>query len=277
MTLVQLRPKDWAPDATQRATLESFEGYGSATPKVVFLGIDEHADEGDEHQRDNVYARCMSDEFRALRADKNTALARLYPDRKAEEVGVWRVAACIMGELRRALGQPKTSASIELTNLGTLGGDSLLTELLPLPRRCTKDFPPYMNDWWRYPSAGAYVRRTLGFDPGWSAARILAAAPSARIDFLRSLLKADPAPDFIVAYGVGWWKVHDAVFRPTERWTEVTKNGKGEATSRVTTLNGGVVLASTGFFESPPRALREKDVPDLVRGMLSARSTGLPN
>ena len=118
------RPPNWNPSAERRSALLAFEGYGSAAPAVVFVGIDEHCEAGDVHQRDNVYLRCTSPVFTARRASKRDALTLLYPGLRCEEVKVWRIAAAVMHELRPALGGAQSSVARELENLGELGGDS---------------------------------------------------------------------------------------------------------------------------------------------------------
>jgi len=108
--------------------------YGPAAPAVVFVGIDEHCEAGDAAQRDNVYLRCTSPCSPRVRASKRGALKLLSPGLRCEDVKVWPIATAVMHELRPALGGAEGSFAQELENLGEPGGDSLLTELLPLPR-----------------------------------------------------------------------------------------------------------------------------------------------
>jgi hypothetical protein len=213
--------------------------------------------------------------FATRRTSKRDALTLLYPRLRSEEVEVWRIAAAVMHELRTALGGVPSSVARELENLGEPGGDSLLTELLPLPRVGTKDRPQYLRDWFGFSTIGSYIRAMLGPDP-WKRRR---RAPRAvdtdhvpgRVQFLRSLSLLTPPPRFIVCYGPGWWPAHEAIFQvPATSWTTVMMTGTGKPTMRVARLNADTVIACTGFFGTPPRAFYEGTARALGRALLAA-------
>lgn len=261
------RPSKWRPSEAERSGLLSFEGYGSDHPSVVFVGIDEYCEAGDEHQRDLIYRRSTSEVFAAKRASKNAALGVLYPELRRSEVTVWQIAAAVMHHLREQLGAQPKSVEHELALLGERDGDSLLTELLPLPRNGTKDFPPYIADWFPFGTCGQYVRAMLGPDP-WSRRKRPVPGTGLRVPLLRQIAGA-PATKFVVCYGPGWWRVHDTIFGSTT-WKTVSTTATNIPTIKVGRLPSGAKIALTGFFGTPPRGFFAGSAMTLAKALAGA-------
>jgi hypothetical protein len=180
-----------------------------------------------------------------------------------------------MHQLRPTIGGAQTSVSAELTQLGEPESDSLLTELLPLPRVGTKDRPDYFRDWFEFPTVGQYVRATLGPDP-WRKRKkrpnrtAPEPEPTGRVRFLRSLLESASPPRFVVCYGPGWWRVHETIYRPTAPWSVETRTSDARATLKVVRLSPSTAVACTGFFGSPPCGFFEGNAPALTAALLRA-------
>lgn len=142
-----LRPKDWAPDDTQKKRLLDFEGYGPDTADVIFVGLEEYCSGDADEQRDSIWIRCTNHEFEAERADKNRALAALSGLVKTN-VPVWDVMAGIVS------GLTKRPCYLERHDLGTrpaAAGAPLstwLTNLRPLPRPGSSKYADtYIPEW----------------------------------------------------------------------------------------------------------------------------------
>ncbi|MFH0901721.1 MAG: hypothetical protein V2A73_13920, partial [Pseudomonadota bacterium] len=173
-----------------------FEGYGSRNPgKMFFIGLEERSPDGDLA---NLEARSA---FPCDRMDMRLASELLFGDgwwgeTKMKRVRVWQVAA----RIRMALDGDEANWRTERDErLGRSNGDTLLTELLPIPRNIGD------NPWPKH------YRAALGFaDYDHYVDAVLAD----RLDLLRSMLERHK-PEYVFCYGITSCKIFEALFPRT--------------------------------------------------------------
>lgn len=184
-------------------SLYSFVGYGPANPRFVFIG----PEEGSEGSLIKLQTRCTT--FPATRHDRAQAcrdlaasfIAQGLPQdaqRYVEALNpgaepTWTFAARIVAALR----DPPTAWEDEYRRLGAPDGDTLLTELFPLPKPGTGNWPaPYVNIF-GYQDQNAY------YDALWPRAVIPGSGASARADLLASTLAAASLSRATYVFGYG--------------------------------------------------------------------------
>jgi len=240
--------------------LNRFIGYGSRHPRFVFLGLEERAHPGNE--RENIDKRLGHTQiFGGSRGDKNAAHALLYPTTDAERVPQWAIAAGLVKEIRRALGEDASGTTVG--SLGTTDGDTFLGELLPVPRpgrprgkkngqRSTRP-PSYPVSRFGFRGETAYHRAALGRNPAGHENRD-GTAETGRWQALCELVArtdGQQRPEFVICYGVTWRAVFDQLLGPW-RTAEEDSSG-GSRVWKIGLSKHGVIGAITGFFTARAR------------------------
>lgn len=285
----------------QKQQVMDFLGYG--TPErasVVFVGEKEYTPAGT--QLDNLAIRSAA--FSHPWEDKNLALQKLAagftqrgnavaathfagaatPGRNfawngaaPSSVKVWTWAAMVAKALRDGTpcvpsGPWFSSWMPEYQALGTFKGDTVLSELFPLPQKSVQDWPDDYRRLFGHSDAAAY------FDGVFPRGQ-----PSPRRALLeRELLDKLPRGAIVICYGRGgrgaeFWARYDELLAPvpsslsgsSATWHAVIPNRVEVGVSR-----RGHLIARVGFpYNRPPNAVTHLEVPELVNALLQLRAT----
>lgn len=239
------RPPDWFPSPEDKQRLLEFEGYGTDSPEIVFVGLEEYTHPELERQRDAIYVRCTNPAFVGKRVDKNAATRALTGGSTMDDVPVWRVASAIVSALT---GRREAEEYEALGSRPALKSPSTwMTELRPLPRHPKKKFRgTYLEDWFDFSGRTDYERRG-------------AASFGAR--FLPAL-RVSPPPRFAFFYGQAsryWARNHlpDQLKVPFQQFDNGVEIGE---------TKGGTRIVLTGFYEGQhgASAFRLKHIPALI-------------
>lgn len=211
--------------------LFNFVGYGPATPRFVFIG----PEEGSEGSPINLQTRCNT--FPPSRHDRALACrdlasgfnaqghqheAQRYLDALTPGAELtWTLAARLVAALR----DPPTRWDDEYRRLGALDGDTLLTELFPLPK-------PGMGSWpAAYAGIFGYQNQNAYYDALWPRGVVPGSRVSQRADLLASTLVNVPLSraNYVFGYGRGgrrteFWERFDRLFAINGKWTTVIAN-----------------------------------------------------
>ena len=167
------------------AKLLQFKGYGNPAGPFWFVGIEERG----SGTIDDLRTRAAFHEIEDL------ALVHSSPPLGpvTSLIPTWATMSKIV---LRLSGEPRWHdrelvLQYQVKKLGRLRGETLLTELLPLPKPSDTDFP----DWWPFTSWETYAEEVL---PG-------------RIDMMRRLFDVN-RPRFIFCYGKWYWQYHRKIF-----------------------------------------------------------------
>lgn len=166
--------------------LDSFIGYGNPSGKYWFLGLEEGTHEDTLPLRENVAIRAEQfEDLMDLRTAQRLLQHPLEERRQFSQVWIWM--SKIIRNLEGKSDWSDTSSAREYvkSKLGTLQGQSLITELLPYPVR-------NMHDPWPYATYFGTREKVI----------------PERIELLRALIHKH-SPTFIFAYG----KVHHAFYK----------------------------------------------------------------
>ncbi len=259
-----------------------FEGYGPAKPTTILLGVEEKVDELGIAV--NLETHCQK--FRHPRYDKNLALddlftayttaklstATLYRAAKAPggNVPTWDFASMVIAALRAPLpcsmdGTWRSTWPAEYLKLGTDDGDSLLTELYPLPNIGIGKWPTAfaaLGDPFRYKNAASYYQGVWPRNHN-----------SLRRTVIEGVLVGLDRNSTVICYGRGsggeFWQRHDDILGPL-RW-EVIVPGRVE----VATHRTGAAVARVGFpwGKHPSSCVTDEHVPALVNALSAARQS----
>jgi hypothetical protein len=237
------------------AKLLGFAGYGPAAPRFVFIG----PEEGSEGSPINLQTRCNA--FPSTRHDREIACRDLAAGFNAQGLRseaqryldaltpgtepTWTLAARLVAALR----DPPTAWEDEYRRLGTLDGDTLLTELFPLPKPGMRNWPPPYVRMFGYRNQDAYYNALWprGVTPGSGVSR--------RADLLASTLANIPLSQtsYVFGYGRGarktsssggkqfeFWERFDRLFAMHGKWTtvmaevaEVARHSSGAVVARL--------------------------------------------
>jgi hypothetical protein len=184
---------EWTPSDDQKRRLYEFVGYGAEDPRVVFIGLEEYCPAASQHE--NVRLRCEAPVFGTTRCDKRNATLALFGEAgeqllRPHAVPVWSTMACMMGAIRGS------DSDTEYRRLGADAGDTLLTELLPLPRPNVSEWDAtYIPSWFGFRSFAAYSR----------------AVRPERLKRLRGLLR-EKMPPLVFCYGTSQRRSFEDLF-----------------------------------------------------------------
>jgi hypothetical protein len=223
----------------------NFVGYGPPNPKFILIG----PEEGSEGSLVNLQIRCSV--FPSPRHDRVNACRDLGAGYIAQGLhaaaqrystalrpgaeATWTFAAQLVAALR----SPVTSWTDEYLQLGTSQGDTLLTELFPLPKPGTGTWPP------DYVAATGYPNQAAYYDAVWPRRAIPGDGTSQRADLLAATLTNVPLSrsSFVFGYGRGgrkveFWERFDRLFGVNGKWTTVITN-----TAEISRHASGAVVA----------------------------------
>jgi hypothetical protein len=174
--------------AAQIEKLLTFRGYGNPSDRFWFVGMEEGGTSDVEHLR--------------IRANKFNVVEDLAESHKnfkshnmSKLISTWRLMSAIVG---RISGESKWwdqdfARDYQNNQLGHLGGETYLTEVLPLPKHGLSDWP-YGNI---FDSPRDYFDKRFPYQ-----------LTSIRAEY-RS---AKPKPQFVICYGKTYWRRHRQVF-----------------------------------------------------------------
>ncbi len=232
--------------------LIDFVGYGPQHPRFLFIGPEEWS----EGQLLNVHTRI--NEFPAGLHDRIQAcqdLARAYFERCLHEAArgylaalepgrekTWTFAAKLLAALRPSPhGHAPDAWMQEYRALGTLGGDTLLAELFPLPKPGTGKWPAHYTPEFGYANQNAY------YDDIWPRDVAPGNGHSPRADVLAEALDAIPLAPGVLVFGYGrggrgteFWDRLDRLFGVQGEWhivledvAEIARHASGAAVARL--------------------------------------------
>lgn len=179
---------------TEAEHLLAFIGYGNLHASTWFLGMEEAG--GGEV---NLRARLKFDQIEDLRnAHLQLGIHRFHDGPRPTIQRTWRGLAYIMLRLH---GQDPTRDAIreyQSRELGRSGGETLLLELMPIPKPTLNSWP-YTDLLPQFKSREEYYRQIM----------------PQRIELLRRLIRQHP-PRILVAYGKRYWNEFRQLFTNVE-------------------------------------------------------------
>jgi hypothetical protein len=176
-------------------TLLQFKGYGNPAGRFWFIGIEERGD------GTVAEYKVRAQKYRSV-MDLQTAMSpEIWPVSKDSSpfqpdsyVPTWatmiRLALRLEGQEPK-WDDPQTRKTYQRLQLGTLDGDTFLTDLLPLPKAGDSVWP----DWWPFDNWDAYAKAVL----------------PTRIAMFRDLLRTN-GPSFVFCYGKSYWSRFKELF-----------------------------------------------------------------
>ena len=190
--------------------IEQFIGYGNRHAPVVFIGMEEGS-ATDEQLESNLIERSQYSQIKDLEP------------RSTKLQSTW-MHMCDLMLRKEGVGSPtaEDKRQYQTHRLGTLGGETLMTELLPYPKRTRKDWPELYKQ--RYPTHDEYIAEMV----------------PRRHKLLRSIFTYETR-DLIVIYGKEHFERFHALFGSA--WTS-------EPPFAHTTAFGARVLVSPHFTSS---------------------------
>lgn len=123
--------------------IENFIGYGRKDASVVFIGMEEGS-APDEQLGSNLIERSQYPQIKSLEP------------RTTKLQSTW-MHMCELMLRREGVASPtaEDKRTYQTHRLGTLGGETLMTELVPYPKRTRKDWPSLYQQ--RYSTQEAYL------------------------------------------------------------------------------------------------------------------------
>ena len=188
------RDLEWGrtlPELTvaQIKNLLAFRGYGNPSGRFWFIGMEEGGKSDFEHLR--------------IRADKFPQLGDLaethshFPTHNMSKLttSTWGLMSSIVGRINGEQNWWDTEfrRAYQATKLGRLGGETYLTEMLPLPKKGIAEWP-YGN---MFRSPEDYFDKRF---------------PHQLAALRREYDSAFPKPQFVFCYGKAYWHRHQEVF-----------------------------------------------------------------
>lgn len=196
--------------------LLGFIGYGNLNGDVWFLGMEE-AGGGEENIHTRLNFRTIED---CAEAHRLLGVTKFHWGKRVIQ-RTWRGMCYIMLELQ---GEETTTANIrnyQAEQLGRFGGNTLLTELMPIPK-------PKISKW-------GYEN----FIPQFSSRKdYYQQVKPRRVKYLRNLID-QYKPKVIIGYGKGFWTEYKSLF---ERFHFLSENPFEIA------FDGTTLVILTGHF-----------------------------
>jgi hypothetical protein len=204
----------------ERAILLEFLGFGNPRAPIVFIGMEEGLTETPHYP---LLAQ-LKDRAR-LSAVADLRDSSVHPDKYlvGPRPPIQRTWGILIRVLLALNGKPDPNTDdvrfYQRDELGSLIGQSLLLELLPLPARSVEFWAPYDRYFPEFPTRDEY-RRTM---------------MQRRVDYIAKHLSYGPT--LVLAYGVGYWNEYKSLFPLVESWTRegVFAYGRYGATAVVLT------------------------------------------
>jgi hypothetical protein len=169
--------------------IENFVGYGRVDAPVVFLGMEEGQSNPANLVTDLLHRSQFDPIMDLERAHEGIErTARYFDSVKGATQRTWRPMCHVMIRRQGAGVTPTLQSRLQYQalHLGRIRGDSLLTELLPYPKRTARAWPEVYRE--RFQTRALYER---GIVPH-------------RFDLLASVLAAHPR-ELIIGYGKSRW------------------------------------------------------------------------
>lgn len=174
----------------QLGYLLGFVGYGNLYGDVWFLGMEE-AGGGEDNIRTRLKFQTVED---CAEAHKLLGVTKLHWGKRTIQ-RTWRGMCYIMLELQ---GEEPTTTNIrnyQAEQLGRFGGNTLLTELMPIPKPKIREWE-YEKLMPQFSSREDYYRQVK----------------PRRVKYLRSLIDQNK-PKVIIGYGKGFWNEYKNLFQ----------------------------------------------------------------
>ena len=169
-------------------TLVNFKGYGNLSGPFWFIGMEE----GGKNEWDELVGR--ADHWGEVE-DLSEGPRPWAPrhDLRKLTTSTWMTMCRIVGRLRGQAdwAETETVRCYQSQHLGRLGGETFLTEVLPLPKKSTADWP----------YATLYATKE----------KYEAAVLPKRTSMLRRMFD-DHKPAYVFCYGKGFWAQHKKIF-----------------------------------------------------------------
>ena len=124
--------------------MQQLFGYGNAKARFWVVGLEEHCGDDDDIAA-RIALRTANPQKFLDREEFHRQLENLEP---LEKVAVWRIA--------REIYRSAFDADTEVGRVDTQCSDLLLSEIMPLPRRQTNQWPTAYLDW--FPNAKTYIK-----------------------------------------------------------------------------------------------------------------------
>lgn len=169
--------------------LKKFIGYGELNADVWFLGMEE-AGGGEKNLRDRLTFHQIED---CAEAHKKLDIMHLHWGKRTIQ-RTWRGMCYVMLALARQSTDRESIRAYQAEKLGRYGGNTLLTELMPIPS-------PKL-DQWRYEELLPQFKSRQDY---------FAQVKPYRLALLRELIETN-SPSAIVAHGKGYWSEYKALF-----------------------------------------------------------------
>lgn len=231
-----------------------FIGYGNLEAPVWFIGPEERLlEETEEQIVQHLEIRRRFKPVECLRGVHVRKLKELTcPGLEPKLQGTWKRMCWIMLwlENRDPTSNRPDVLDYQTCQLGVTGGRTLLTELLPLPKKSTRpcDWPDFYNREFGFQGLEDYKARVL----------------PRRLNMLRELVK-HYNPTAVVCYGKGYWDDFEKLFgkfTPSE----------GDKTIQTIEKIDGVVIRTHHFSRGFTHE-RARRIADLIRPKLAAGTT----
>ncbi len=180
MTAPRLTDEHWQK-------LLSFRGYGNPAGPYWFVGIEEYGQGTEQELLTRANQLQEIDDLSRVHSlpDLHFDIQRLLP--------TWGAMCKIVLRLKDDPDwwDGETCRRYQSQTLGTAGGETFLTELLPLPKPSDRPWP----DWWPWASWEEYAEKVVPH----------------RIEMTRTLFEAH-RPPFVFCYGKSYWSYHKGIF-----------------------------------------------------------------
>ena len=218
--------------------LLNFIGYGTLDADVWFLGMEE-AGGGGDNIRTRLNFRVVED---LAEAHKLLGVTHLHwGKRKIQRT--WRGMCYIMLRLEGKEPAREAIRHYQAEKLGRFNGNTLLTELMPIPK-------PKINQWEYKELIPQFTSRADYYET----------VQPKRIQYLRRLIK-EHKPKVIVGYGKAFWTAYKKLF-PKMQFTPEDQFETGFDNQTLTIL--------TGHFRARSMNGKFDDVVSIIRKYLPA-------
>ena len=229
----------------QMQRLLKFKGYGNPAGRYWFIGMEEGGGSLDE-------LLMRADQFDEVQ-DLDSAQRLIDPkvDRCKLVTSTWTTMCQIVGKLSGVTAWSDTDhggfvRTYQSNRLGRCNDETFLTEILPLPKKNSKDWP----------YASLYASRKV----------YEAAVLPRRIAELRDLFDKH-SPEYVFCYGKGFWPHHRSVFRDAE-FTPIP-----DGAAQIATL-GPTTITLTKFFDPSFAGVTVEFIGRLCDTVSAARASG---